>query len=105
MIIDERTYSVSPGRLAEYLEQHMKHGLPVMRRHLGEPHGYFTTETGDLNQFVHWWRYEDMADRERRRNGLYADPEWLAYRKMIGETGWVQHQHNRLLKQLLIKKA
>ncbi|WP_272947417.1 hypothetical protein [Variovorax sp. JS1663] len=23
---------------------------------LGEPHAYYTTETGDLNQFMHPWR-------------------------------------------------
>ena len=100
MIIDERTYTVVPGLLPEYLAEHMAVALPVMRRHLGDPHAYYTTETGELNQFVHLWRYESMADREQRRAALYADPEWLAYRRTMGERRWVLHQHNRLLRSL-----
>jgi hypothetical protein len=102
MIVDERTYTIAPGKLAAYLEAHLRDALPVMRRHLGEPHAYFVTETGTLNQFVHLWRYESMADRERRRAALYADPEWLAYRARAGETGWVLAQENRLLRALEI---
>ena len=100
MIIDERTYTVRPGKLAAYLEAHMADALPLMRKHLGEPYGYYTTETGDLNQFVHLWRYDSMAEREARRAALYADPDWLAYRARVGETGWVTHRHNRILKAL-----
>lgn len=100
MIVDERTYTIAPGLLAEYLGNHMTTALPIMRRHLGEPMAYFTTETGDLNQFVHLWRYDDFADRERRRAALYADPAWLAYRKAVGERRWVLHQHNRILRSL-----
>ena len=60
-----------------------------MRKYLGEPWAYFTTETGTLNQFVHMWRYESMADRERRRAAMYADAEWNAYRKRSGSKGWI----------------
>ena len=56
-----------------YLEHHVKEALPIMRRHLGEPYGYFTTETGTLNQFVHLWRYDSMAEREKKREALYRD--------------------------------
>jgi hypothetical protein len=102
MIIDERTYTIVPGKLQAYLDAHLREALPIMRRHLGEPYGYFVTETGTLNQFVHLWRYDSMADRERRRAALYADPEWLAYRTRTGETGRVVEQNNRLLKALEI---
>lgn len=105
MIIDERTYTIAPGKLAAYLEAYFRDALPVMRPHLGEPYGYFTTETGVLNQFVHLWRYADMADRERRRAALYADPAWLAYRARTGETGWVLRQENRILKALDVPRG
>lgn len=100
MIVDERTYTIAPGKLDAYLKGHFQDALPLMRRHLGEPHAYFVTETGTLNQFVHLWRYESMADRETRRRALYADPAWLAYRDRVGGTGWVLHQENRLLRSL-----
>ena len=104
MIIDERTYTVRPGRLSAYLKSHMAEALPIMRKHLGEPYGYYTAETGDLNQFVHLWRYASMAEREARRMALYADPAWLGYRERTGETEWMLHQHNRILKALEIPK-
>jgi hypothetical protein len=100
MIIDERTYTIVPGKLDAYLESHFRDALPLMRKYLGEPHGYFFSETGDLNQFVHLWRYESMADRESRRRQLYADPAWRAYRDRVGSAGWVTQQRNRLLRSI-----
>jgi len=102
MIIDERTYTIVPGLLHDYVARHKAVALPIMRRHLGEPFAYFSTETGELNQFVHLWRYDSMADREQRREALYGDPDWLAYRRETGERRWVLHQHNRLLKSIAI---
>jgi NIPSNAP len=105
MIIDERTYSLQPGLVGAYLDNHLKNALPIMRQYLGEPFGYFLTETGDLNQFVHLWRYEDMADRERRRKAMYDDPRWVAYQANTGERGLVTHQHNRILRAIDIPNS
>lgn len=105
MIIDERTYTIAPGLLGEYLDNHIAVALPIMRRRLGDPFGYFTTETGDLNQFVHLWLYRNMIDREQRRAALYADPQWLAYRRDVGERRWVLHQYNRLLRVVPVPSA
>ena len=30
---------------------------------------------------VHLWGYDSLAERERRRAALAADPDWLAYLK------------------------
>ena len=65
MIVDKRTYSIAPGLLADYLGNHLDVALRIMRQHIGEPFAYFTTDTGDLNQFVHLCRYDDHTDRER----------------------------------------
>jgi hypothetical protein len=97
MLIDERTYTILPGKLRAYLDRHREAALPVMREHLGEPFAYFTSVDGELHQFVHLWLYTDAQDRERRRATMYADPRWLSYRKQTGELGWVLHQVNRLL--------
>jgi hypothetical protein len=55
--------------------------LKVQTRILGNLIGYFHTEIGELNQIVHLWGYESLAERERRRALLAADPDWLAYLK------------------------
>ena len=56
------------------------------------------TTTGTLNQVVHLWKYESMADRERRRAGLESDPDWISFRKKSAEGQYLVHQENRILK-------
>ena len=87
MIFDLRTYTMVPGRLKAFLELYEREGLPVQRRHQGDPVGYFTTEIGTNNQVVHLWAYENFADRVTRGAALDADPEWAAYRVKSGAAG------------------
>lgn len=98
MIIDLRTYTLRVGTLRDFLALYAREGLPVQRRHLGAPLGYYTTEVGELNQVVHLWQYADMADRERRRAALEADPQWRAYRSAAAKLDQVIAQSNALLK-------
>ncbi len=98
MIVDQRTYTVQIGKLRDFLALYAAEGLAVQTEHLGPPMGYFTTEVGDVNQVVHLWRYTDMADRERRRAALEADPRWLAYRRKAGADGQLVRQQNTLLR-------
>lgn len=100
MIVDLRTYTMVPGRLKAFLELYEAKGLPVQRRHQGDPIGYFVTEIGEQNQVVHLWGYETMADRETRRTQLEADPEWIAYRSESAATGNVLHQENKIIKSV-----
>jgi len=98
MIVDMRTYTMVPGRLKAFLDLYQKEGLPIQIRHLGKPIGYFTTEIGTLNQVVHLWGYESMAERERKRSAMESDPDWIAYRAKSATTGNVQLQENKILK-------
>jgi hypothetical protein len=97
MIVDLRTYTMVPGRLAAYLKLCEAEGLPNHIRHLGNPIGIFTTNVGELNQVVFFWGFESQADREKRRAALEADPDWVSYRKKSAETGNVQHQENKVI--------
>jgi hypothetical protein len=96
MIIDHRTYTVQHGRMKEYLALFEEHGLPVQQRHLGGLMGYYQSAIGPLNQLIHLWRYEDLADMERRRAARDADPDWAAYLKR--SAGMVLLQENKILK-------
>ena len=98
MIVEQRTYTFAPGKLQSYIDRFFVEALPIMRDHLGEPLGCFTAETGELNQFVHLWRYASMADRETRRAALYSDPRWLEYIRRAGADGRVDHQRTKLLR-------
>ncbi|WPZ32098.1 NIPSNAP family protein (plasmid) [Sulfitobacter sp. OXR-159] len=101
-IIDLRRYSIIPGRVNEYVEFFRNEGLPIQASYLGCPLGYFVTETGPLNQVVHMWAYETMADREQRRSALEKDPKWVAYRKKSTNLALILAQENTLLKALTV---
>ena len=88
MIIEERDYTVRPGKLATFVE-------PIQLEHLGTFHGYFTTEIGELNHVVAWWAYDSLADRETRRATMLADPRWPDYLAKVVDL--LQLQATRIL--------
>ena len=79
MIVEERCYTLKPGTVHVLYKDYEARGLKVQTRILGNLIGYFHTEIGELNQIVHLWGYDSLAERERRRALLAADPEWLDY--------------------------
>jgi hypothetical protein len=84
MIIDHRTYTLKPGCLAEYLRLYETEGYAIQTGHLGQPVGWYTSmDIGELNQVVHLWGYDDLADRAKRRGAMAADPKWRDYAKKI----------------------
>ena len=77
MIVEERCYTLKPGTVQVYYRDYDPRGLEIQKRILGNLIGYFHTEIGELNQIVHLWGYDSLAERERRRALLAADPAWL----------------------------
>ena len=75
MIVEERCYTLKPKTVQLYYKDYDPRGLKIQTRILGRLIGYFHTEIGELNQVVHLWGYESLAERERRRALLAADPE------------------------------
>src|SRR5258708_39420068 len=88
MIFDHRTYTIKPNRLAKFLETYERLALPLQRKYLGEPYGFFVTHIGPLSRVVHLWQYKSLADREQRRDAMEADSEWQDYRRgaLAGDT-------------------
>lgn len=95
MILEERTYTFKPGTIPVFLKLYEAEGLAVHTRHLGRLIGYFTSDIGVLNQIVHMWAYDDLADRDARRAKLYADPDWLAF--VPKTSGFIDRMENRIL--------
>lgn len=79
MIVEERIYTLHPGKVPEYLKQYEQEGLAIQRENLKNMVGYFSVDVGPQNQIVHMWAYEDMADRQRKRAVQANDPRWRAY--------------------------
>jgi hypothetical protein len=79
MILEERTYTLHPGKTGEYFAAYEKEGMAIQVPILGRLVGYFSSEIGELNQVVHMWAYESLEERTRRRAELQADPRWRAF--------------------------
>jgi hypothetical protein len=97
MLLDHRTYTVRAGTLRKQMALYEKHGLASQKRHFGEPLAWLVSETGDVNSYVHIWVYEDAADRTRKREALFKDPEWLKYIEMNAEAGYLIKQESKLM--------
>ncbi|MPZ12249.1 MAG: NIPSNAP family protein [Kiloniellaceae bacterium] len=97
MLLDVRTYRVKPGQLKAHFEVYEKYGKPAQTKHLGQPLVYLRTETGDPNEYLHIWVYENAADREKKRAAMMADAGWQDYLKRSAELGALVSQSNKLM--------
>jgi hypothetical protein len=97
MIFDHRTYTCRPGTIKKHMALYEKEGWATQSRHLGQPLMYATTETGNVNSYVHIWVYQDAADRAARRAALGADPEWSSFLKASSDAGYLISQENKIL--------
>lgn len=96
MIIDHRTYKVRTGKLQEYLKLYETEGLPIQRRHLGDPLGWYVcTDIGPLNTVVHLWAYASLDERAKKRAALQADPGWQTF--LPKAQALLETQENKIL--------
>lgn len=95
MIVEERIYTLVPGKTGEYMKNYEELGLPVQLPILGNLIGYFATEFGPLNQVIHIWGYDSFEERTRRRAELFKSEAWLAY--LAKNRGNIVSQENKLL--------
>jgi len=98
MLLDVRTYTCRPGTIKKHLELYERLGKGPQTRHLGQPLAYLVTETGDPNQYVHIWVYENAGDREKKRAAMQADPDWIAYTQESAKLGALEKQENKLMR-------
>jgi len=97
MLLDMRTYTCRPGTIKKHLALYEKMGKEPQSRHLGQPLAYMTTETGNPNQYVHIWMYDNAGDREKKRAAMSADPDWIAYTQESASLGALESQVNQLM--------
>lgn len=95
MIVEERIYTVQPGKAGEYAKLMETEGIAIQEPILGHLFGFFTTEFGPLNQIIHMWAYESFEDRAARRAKLMRDPTWLAF--LNKSRPLIEWQENKIL--------
>ena len=95
MIVNHRTYTLVPRKTAPYLKLVEEEAMPVMMRRGFELMGYYVAMHGPLNEVIHLWKYDSMADMEQKRAARDADPDWATF---LGKTeGMVQSQVSRII--------
>ena len=97
MLLDVRTYRCKPGTLNAHMELYERMGKEPQWRCLGQPFAYLKTETGNPNEYVHIWLYENAGDREAKRKTMWSDPAWLAYVAESAKLGALESQENKLM--------
>jgi len=100
-VIDHRIYTIKPRGMAEFLEVFETLAMPVLLRTLGRPLGFYVSDIGPLNQVVHLWGYESLADYDRRRKARDADPDFPAYLRASAHL--IVAQETRLLSRVEFK--
>lgn len=97
-LIDHRIYTILPRKMGQFLEVFDRLAMPVLLQTLGTPVGFYMSHVGPLNQVVHLWAYEDMADYERRCSARDTHPDFAAYLK--ASEGLIVAQEDRLIKRI-----
>jgi hypothetical protein len=100
VIVEHRTYTLKPLRSGAFLELYERAALPLQKKYLGHLVGFFVSEIGPLNQVVHLWAFDSLAERERRRKAMEQDPDWPLYVDALRELDVIVHQETKLLKSV-----
>lgn len=95
-LVDQRIYTIRLRKMPEFLEVFNRMAMPFLVETLGTPLGFYVSHVGPLNQFVHLWGYDDLADYERRCQARDTHPDFPAYLKASEHL--ITAQETRLIK-------
>jgi hypothetical protein len=100
-IVDIRTYTIRPRGVAEFLRLYEELALPIAVKHWGAPVAFYISEIGPLNQVIHIWEFESLADMERCRAAIGNDPEFGKY--LAATDGMIVAQEDRVVRRVAFK--
>ncbi len=100
MIVEQRTYTLRPLRTQDFLALYERAALPLQKKYLGHLVGFFVSEVGPLNQVVHLWAFDSLAERERRRALMEKDPGWPVYVNALRELDVILQQETKMLRSV-----
>jgi hypothetical protein len=95
-LVDHRIYTIALRKMPEFLDVFNRLAMPVLMETLGHPLGFYTSMVGPLNQFVHLWGYDDLADYERRCQARDTHPNFAPYLQASGHL--ITAQETRLIR-------
>jgi len=95
MIVEERVYTLHPGKLKEYMTRFERDGSEIYLSSLKNVVGVFTTEVGTLNQVVTIAAYSSFEERLEQRGAMKELPAWRKYAESVQP--FIRTQENRIL--------
>ncbi|CAN7759817.1 NIPSNAP family protein [Caballeronia sp. LjRoot31] len=96
MFVEERIYTIIPGKTPDFLKLYEEEGMAIQARHLPAMVGYYSSDIGTLNLIVHLWAFDDINQRVALRAQMVADPDWRDYLKKLMPL--ILHQESRMLR-------
>ncbi len=84
-IYEKRTYSVTVGQMPEISRLFIDGGWSVLEAAGVSKNliGYFISDTGELHQLIHLWRFESDSDRRDFWKRLYENKDFMAFAKQV----------------------
>jgi hypothetical protein len=84
-IYEKRTYSVTVGQMPEVMRLYASQGWPALEAggFAANLIGYFTSDTGELHQLIHLWRFDSDDARRAHWKRLYEHAEFMAFAKQL----------------------
>lgn len=80
-IYEKRTYSFKVGTMPEVVRLYTDEGWPALDSGGFAKNliGYFISDTGQLHQLVHIWRFESDSQRRDFWKRLYSDEDFMKF--------------------------
>ncbi len=96
-IYERRTYSVTVGKMSEVIRLYSTQGYPALEAGGFTKNlvGYFISDTGELHQLVHLWRFDSDDDRRAHWKRLFENEAFMAFAVQLRPL--VKTQENQLL--------
>ena len=96
-IYEKRTYSVTVGQMTEVIRLYSALGYPALEAggFSKQLIGYFTSDTGELHQLMHLWRFDSDDDRRAFWKRLFEDQDFMAFARQLRPL--IKTQSNQLL--------
>ncbi|MFC1945220.1 NIPSNAP family protein [Chloroflexota bacterium] len=81
MIYEHRTYTILPGKMAEFVEAFGKSIAPIFPRYGAKLIGAWRPSIGQNNEFFYIVGFEDLSQQQAFWQKFREDPDVVEYRK------------------------
>ena len=99
-LVDHRIYTIRLRRMGEFIEVFDRLAMPILLVTLGAPLGFWVSQVGPQNQFVHLWGYDSLADYETRCQARDSHPDFPAY--LAASEQLITAQETRLIRRVAL---